>query len=96
MVVVKSWPRAVTCSFQDFEREKSVKENIIFLVLMINSKHVHFYWGVLYSLPPPMHIFGGSRPSGIDAPGRGALICQKYNSQISKNFEKGPKPSNKV
>ena len=24
----------------------------------------------------------------------GALICQKYNSQISKNFEKPPKLSN--
>ena len=32
------------------------------LVFMINSKHVYFYWGVLYFLDPPIHIFGGSGP----------------------------------
>ena len=40
------------------------------LVFMINSKHVHFYWGVIYSLDPPMHIFGGVwTPPGIVTPG---------------------------
>ena len=27
---------------------------------------------------------------------RGALICQKYESQISKNFEKSPTLSNQI
>ena len=62
MIVVKSWPRAVTCSFQDFEREKSVKENIIFLVFMINSKHVHFYWGSFTPCPPQCISLGDPDP----------------------------------
>ena len=39
---------------------------------MINSKHVNFYWGVLYSLDPPnAYLWGGPdppTPPGIDAP----------------------------
>ena len=56
-IIMKSWPSSVIYSFQDFEQEKSVKTNVISLVFVINSKHVHFYSGVLYPLNPLNEYF---------------------------------------
>ena len=62
IIAIKFRPSAVICSFQDFEQEKSVKTNFILLASMINSRHVYFYWGVLYSLDPQCISLGGSGP----------------------------------
>ena len=43
---------------------------------MVNSKHVHFYWGVVYSLDPSNAYLGEGLdppdppPPGINAPAR--------------------------
>ena len=38
-------------------------KNVVLLVFTIKSKHVHFYWGVVYSLDPLNAYLWGSGPS---------------------------------
>ena len=67
------------CNFQAFEQEKSIKTEMLFmLVFMLNSKHVHFYWESLYSLYPSQWIslegFNLPDPLGIDPPAKEAIV----------------------
>ena len=54
---------------------------------MINSRHVPFLLGALYSLDHPMHIFGGPdppTPRKLTLPG-----CSDINSNISPRHHFG-------
>ena len=64
---------ALQCSFQEFLSMKIYQNrNVILLVFMINSEHVHFYWGSFTLWTPQCISLGGPDPPppGTDAPGR--------------------------
>ena len=67
IIVIKSGPSAVICSFQDFEQEKSVKTEI-FLASMINSKHVYLGGSLLFG-PPNAYFLGSLDPPPPPPPG---------------------------